>query len=466
MSSSLLARIKRSTGFRLTASYAFLFTCSSLLLFVIAYMLLANAARTQDQKLITDKLAEYSYIERTKGLASLVELVRRDIEDYEEPDTFVRILDASGKELITVAPQGWRTLPRAELDTHAAEGRHWLLWKSEETGEAFDFGFRRLGSGATIIVGGDAHAREALMREFQHIFLGITATVVLLGAIVGTVLSNRSLAPIRDLIATVHSIDQGSMEARVPTRGNGDELDELARLFNAMLGRISTLIQGMRDALDNVAHDLRTPLTRAKAVIETALQHHDLSEAGLREALMDCAEENERIRTTLNTLMDISEAETGTMRLDIKRADIALLIEESAEVYEYLALEKGITLATDASPGLFAQVDEGRVRQVLANLLDNALKYSRPGGKVLLRGWAGGGAVHVLVADEGVGIPSADIPRIFERLYRGDKSRTHRGLGLGLSLVRAVLKAHGGDISVSSEVGKGSRFEVTLPGAA
>ncbi|WP_243368239.1 sensor histidine kinase [Fundidesulfovibrio soli] len=465
MSSSLLATIRRSTGFRLTVRYAVVFILSSLVLFVLAYMLLANAVRTQDQKLITEKLNEYSYIERTKGLAALVELVRRDLEDYEEPDSFVRILDSKGAELLTLAPQTWRGVPAKALEDRLHEGGQWLLWKSEETGEVYEFGLRRLSSGAAIIVGGDARSREALLSEFQRIFLGITVTVVALGVIVGTVLSYRSLAPIRDLIATVKSIEQGSLGVRVPTRGTGDELDELASLFNSMLGRISTLIQGMRDALDNVAHDLRTPLTRAKAVIETALQA-DLNETGLREALMDCAEENERIRTTLNTLMDISEAETGTMRLDIRREDLALLIEESAEVYEYLAMEKGVALVTDATPGLYALVDGGRVRQVLANLLDNALKYSKPGGRVQLRGWSEGGHVRVMVSDEGEGIPAQDMPRIFERLYRGDKSRTHRGLGLGLSLVRAVLKAHGGDVSVRSVVGKGSEFEFTLPGAA
>jgi len=180
---------------------------------------------------------------------------------------------------------------------------------------------------------------------------------------------------------------------------------------------------------------------------------------------MDIAEENERIRTTLTTLMDISEAETGTMRLAIKRVDMAGLIEESVEIYEYLAQEKGIILVSDSCPGLYAMADAGRVRQVLANLLDNALKYSKPGGQVYVQGWAKEGKVSVMVRDEGEGIPEEDIPRIFERLYRGDKSRSHRGLGLGLSLVRAVLKAHGGDIKVKSQVGRGSDFVFSLPGA-
>jgi len=350
-----------------------------------------------------------------------------------------------------------------------AAGMRWILIRQPGGGQTneegvYEYAFRQLPSGVTIIVGGDAKEREDILQEFKRIFLGITASVILVGVAVGALLANRALAPVRDLVATVASISRGSMSARVPTRGSGDELDELASLFNSMLDRISTLIQGMRDALDNVAHDLRTPLTRAKAVVETALQTK-LDARDLREALMDIAEENERIQTTLTTLMDISEAETGTMRLDIRPVDLAGLIEEGAEIYEYLAQEKGIVLATDAPPGLYASADPGRVRQVLANLLDNALKYSKPGGRVSMNGINRDGRVLVTVRDEGEGVPASDIPRIFERLYRGDKSRSHRGLGLGLSLVQAVLKAHGGDITVESEVGRGSSFTFSLPAA-
>ena len=464
MSSSLASRIRRSTAFRLTALYTLLYTGSSLLLFVLAYVLLAGLVRSQDQKLIMEKLHEYSYLERTKGLAALADFIRRDSEEYEYADYFVRLIDPAGTEALTVTPPGW-TLPAKSPPFAAWEDGVWRQWGAGEAGERlYETTARRQPSGAVIVVGADVRQREALLADFQQIFLFITGSVVLVGVGVGALLANRSLAPVRDLIAAVNATSEGAMTARVPTRGTGDELDELAVLFNSMLERIAHLIQGMRDALDNVAHDLRTPLTRAKAVIETALSS-DLSRQGLREALMDLAEENERIRATLTTLMDISEAETGAMRLDLTPTDVAGLIEESVEIYEYLALERGIILISDAPPGLTALADAGRVRQVLANLLDNALKYSRPGGTVHVTGRSGEGRVQVVVADEGEGIPEEDLPRIFERLYRGDKSRSHRGLGLGLSLVQAVLKAHGGDITASSRVGRGSRFEFSLPAA-
>lgn len=465
MSSSLLNRIRRSTGFRLTARYAILYIVSSLALFVITYMLLSGVVREQDRKLLREKVNEYGFIERSRSVGQLVDVVRRDTESDENPDYYVRIEDPAGQELLTLIPPDWKSLPSDLFDGKSEEHTQWYLWQPPGTGEFYEFAARRLPDGVTIIVGGDAREREELLAQFQRIFTGITASVVLLGVVAGTLLANRTLAPIRDLIATVRSIDLGRLDARVPTRHTGDELDELASLFNAMLARISTLIAGMRDALDNVAHDLRTPATRAKVGIETALQTA-VGEGALREALMDCAEENERIMTTLTTLMDISEAETGTMRLSMERVDLAGLIEECAELYEDLAQEQGITLVTDSAPGLYAQADAGRIRQVLANLLDNALKYSRYGGSVQVAGRQDGASIAVSVLDCGEGIPPQDIPRIFERLYRGDKSRTHRGLGLGLSLVKAVLTAHGGDIRVESAVGKGTEFVFTLPGLA
>jgi signal transduction histidine kinase len=278
----------------------------------------------------------------------------------------------------------------------------------------------------------------------------------------GAILTSSALQPVRTLADTVRSILRtGRTEARVPVEDTGDALGELSVLVNAMLDRIDAVLTGMRGALDNVAHDLRTPMTRLRGMAESALASED--PAALREALADCLEESDRVIEMLNTLMDISEAETGTMALRVERTNLADLIRQTIDLYEDLAEERGVRIDTETPDDLTLTVDHNRMRQVLANLVDNALKYTPKGGSVSIAAAEDGPDVVLAVADTGVGIPAAELPRIWDRLYRGDKSRSTRGLGLGLSLVRAIVRAHGGVVSVESTPGEGSRFRLRFP---
>jgi signal transduction histidine kinase len=252
------------------------------------------------------------------------------------------------------------------------------------------------------------------------------------------------------------------MDARVPVPQTGDELDELATLFNGMLEKIEALINGMRDSLDNVAHDLRTPITRFRGTAEMALQSDQNLEI-CREALADCIEESERMLTMLNTLMDISEAETGVMKLDLESANVSDMIEGVAELYRYVAEDKGILVHTMAPHDLSLTADPNRMRQILANLLDNAIKYTPNGGRIDIEAHQRGEKIVILVKDTGIGIHPEELPRIWDRLYRCDQSRSQKGLGLGLSLVKAIVQAHKGEIEVFSEPGKGSTFKIYLP---
>jgi signal transduction histidine kinase len=275
-------------------------------------------------------------------------------------------------------------------------------------------------------------------------------------------LTSSALQPLRRLADTVRSILRtGRTDVRVPTQNTGDALDELSSLVNAMLERIDAVLAGMRGALDNVGHDLRTPMTRLRGIAETALTSGD--PAAVREALADCLEESDRVIEMLNTLMDISEAETGTMALRREPTDLNDLIRQSVELYEDLAEERGIDIRTNVPAELAIDVDRNRMRQVLANLLDNAVKYTSAGGVVQIAARRDTSDAVLTVSDTGVGIPPEELPRIWDRLYRGDKSRSTRGLGLGLSLVKAIVAAHGGRVDVQSRPGAGSTFELRLP---
>jgi signal transduction histidine kinase len=321
---------------------------------------------------------------------------------------------------------------------------------------------KALSNNYILQVGRGYHQLDKILDHFRMIFVGIMTPVILIGFMGGSYFAFRALRPVRDLINTVRNVNTGNMNVRVPRRGTGDELDELAILFNGMLEKNEILIKGMHEALDNVAHDLRTPVTRLRNVVETRLQEESDPET-LREALMDCAEESERLMTMLNTLMDISEAQTGAMKLNTEKVDIVSLIHEAIDLYQYVAEEKEINFTTTLPKELYSFVDPYRIRQVIANLLDNAVKYSTRAGCVEIEAKRQADGVVISIKDAGIGISDIDLPKIFNRLYRGDKSRSERGLGLGLSLVQAVVQAHNGRIEVDSIPGQGAEFKIFLP---
>lgn len=290
----------------------------------------------------------------------------------------------------------------------------------------------------------------------------ITLPLAFFGFAGGTYLASRTLRPIRHIIQTVQSIGTGDMDARVPQSGVGDELDELARLFNEMLDKINALIIGMKDALDNVAHDLRTPMTRLQNRAETALragQDGDLC----REALTDCLEESSWVLNMLAILMDITEAESGGMRLHQSTINLSPLLSRIMDMYQYVAEEKEIQMSTRLPQVLNAAIDRDRMSQAVANILDNAVKYTHCGGQITLEAYQTADACVIKVEDTGIGISPKDLPKIWDRLYRGDASRSTKGLGLGLSFVKAIVKAHKGDVDACSTPGQGSCFTIVLP---
>lgn len=459
-----LHNIPRTISFRLTAWYSIIFILVSFLLFGIAYFLLSSTLEKHSREAIQAKVKELALLYEKGGIPALEKEINSVKKFQQKRPLFIRIADPENRTLFLRLGYQWVGFDMKTLEkSPPSERREWIILRSTDDQNALQIETFQLPDHQWLQVGQTFEEREKLLDRFREIFTAVIIPLVLLGFAGGAFLAFRALRPIRGLIHTVHSVETGDMTARVPAPETGDELDELVQLFNGMLEKIETLILGMKGALDNVAHDLRTPMTRLRGIAEIALQS-DLHGDACRETLGRCIEECDQILTMLNTLMDISEAETGTMKLQRRDVNVRDLLASAADLYAYVAEDKGLSIHVQAPPDLTVSVDPTRAAQVMANLLDNAIKYSpEGGGEIRMVASKDENGISLSVTDEGAGIPEEDRVRIWDRLYRGDHSRHQRGLGLGLSLVRAVVKAHGGSITVASTPGKGSTFTIHLP---
>ncbi len=454
----------RSLNVRLASLFLLLFLLFSSVLFVLAYVLLESSLRREQDEELRSKLLQFWALYQVSGLDLLTEETFTDRLTAEWRFYLVRVADSANETLFLYVPAHWENFDADRLSAlTATEGSERVKLESDREDTVIEVAGLNLHDGNVLQIGINIGSRLRALAGFRRAFLVVVAPLLTLGFAGGIIFANRSLKPISRLIGAIRSIlATGKMNNRLPTRGTGDELDELVELFNTLLSKIDSLIQGMRASLDNVAHDLRTPLTRLSAKAQMALQSAAGGNAD-REALKKCIDESAAMLTMLNTLMDISEAETGAMKLARKRVDLAAIVADMAELYRYTAEENGLSIEVDVPGELQAPVDLTRIRQVFANLLDNAVKYTPAGGTIEVRVRRDGSEACISVRDTGPGIAQDDIENIWDRLYRSDKSRSTPGIGLGLSLVRAIVKAHDGTVSVVSKPGKGSVFSVTLP---
>ena len=458
-----IERLRSALTLRLAAWYFGVSAAGTILIVTLTYAMLASSLHERDHEDVRTLVERYARVYGQGGLRAVENTVAGDRQAGRYEPFFVRISRGSESALFVTLPAHWGPLDLSALDRSDFAAGGWAEMTLDGGETPLDVSGVRLIDGTTLLVGKSSRLRQDALARFRAGIVLILAAVFVASLSGGIVLTYAALAPLRAMTATIQRIVRtGKLDARVPARESSDPLAAAARLFNDLLERLDRLIIGMRQTLDNTAHDLRTPLTRARGRVEAALQRPG-DAAAQTAALEDTLEEIDRIDHMLSTLMDISEAEAGTMRLSREPVPVAGLFEETIDLYADVADTRGVTLTGEAAEGLVVDGDRARLRQVLANLVDNAIKYTGAGGRVALRGVAAGDAIEMQVEDTGRGIPADELPRIWDRLFRGDASRAERGLGLGLSLVKAIVDAHGGEVRVTSAPGRGSVFTVRLP---
>jgi heavy metal sensor kinase len=323
------------------------------------------------------------------------------------------------------------------------------------------------GSRYRVEVGTSAAPLEATLRRLLGMLavgLPLTVSVVVAG---GFVLVRRALDPVERIARKAEEITQHNLSERLPAVHSGDELERLSVSLNHMISRLQEAIDGSKQFVADASHELRTPLTVMRGELESLAQDPRLGRE-TREALGSVLEEVERLAEIVESLFALSRLDAGEASVEWRRFDLAELASTTAEQMSLLATDKNVRVACDSTAGVMVEGDPARLKQVIVNLLDNAIKYTPGGGRVRLSVRREQGFALLEVADDGIGIPEEALPHVFKRFFRvdGSRSREQGGAGLGLAIVKSICSAHGADIEVVSAVGRGSTFRLRQPLAA
>ncbi len=454
-----LSRTIRSASLRLAIVYAALFAISATLFLSFIWWATIGLLERQVEAAINADAQALSDRWQEGGLPTLVLTIQNRLEQDVDDDAIYLMVDGSGARIagnLSAWPadvtrvDAWYQLPIARAGTRGLAEVHAF---------ALPGNFR-------LLVGRDVRARIILKRLLTDTLLWALVMVAVLGTTGGFLLRGLFRRMVRDIARTTAAISQGDLSRRVPLSGSGDEFDRVAETINAMLDRIGRLMDGVKQVSNAIAHDLRTPITRARSRLEDAALHARSTEE-LRQAVERAVVDLDGITTVFEALLRISEIEAGSRRSAFASIDLAPLLTDLAELYGALAEDAELTLSlsvppTSVPPTLLLWGDRLLIQQAVANLLDNAVKFSRPGGAIRLAAGLDAGQVRIAVTDEGIGMAQSDRARAPDRFFRAEAARSTPGSGLGLSLVQAVAQLHGGALLLE-DAAPGLRAILALP---
>jgi heavy metal sensor kinase len=459
-------RLKNSLAFRLTLWYAAIFLLMAITVFMIVYALVDSAFKQRIDQDLLSQSREFEAVYAIEGIKMLQRAALLQSQTTGEKKMFFRLLYSSGVVFASSNMSFWR---QVGIDRQAVEavlaGQEPYYTTATVAGQDRQLRliYMRIGSGIILQLGYSPENEERMLKTFQRIFLITLTALLLLAVVIGWFMARRALSGVASLIHTARQISKDDLHSRVPVTGRHDEIDRLAVTFNTMLDRIQSLVVATRQMNDNIAQDLRSPITRIRGLAEVTLLNAQQIEE-FSHLAASTIEECDRLLDMINTMLTISRTEAGLFSIEQQKIDFTTVVQGACELFRALAEDRQIKMDCRLDEGFFVLGDRHLLQRLVANLLDNAIKYTDPQGAITVQLTASEEKrACLLVSDTGIGITDEDQGRIFERFFRGDVSRPQGGAGLGLSLARAVAVAHGGDISVKSYPGQGSTFAVLLP---
>jgi signal transduction histidine kinase len=438
-----LRLLLRTSTFRLALVYMALFGGSVLVLLCFIYFTTAGYVSRQTDEAIFAEISSLAERYRERGLDGLASTIAQRAARNPRGHAVYLLLDPAGRRVAG-------NLDRWPQDI----GREpsWIEFRIQDPdsphGESYRARARQieLAGGFRLLVGQDVQEQERLRElTIEALAWGLALTLAL-GLIGGVLMSRTTLQRIETINRTSRGIIGGDLRSRIPTRGTGDEFDRLAQNLNAMLDQIEMLMEGIRHVSNNIAHDLRSPLTRLRSRLELARMNEATPQA--RAMLDGLVEEVDGLLSTFSALLRIAEIESGNRRAGFAPVDLDVLVRDVVELYEPVAQEKDQTIATQLAPGLSVLGDRHLLSQAIANLLDNAIKHSPAGSRIEVATAQRPEGPALTVADNGPGIPADQRDKVVQRFFRLEASRSTPGSGLGLSLAAAVAKLHGARLSL------------------
>lgn len=431
--------------------------CFIISMFFVIRHLLAD----KDQNIAIARFNEISKVIEVNGIETLKAEAEKGLFNKLE-DLLIVIRDHQGHRLYEKLPTEVKHFNPKEIQKSLlkAETQDGLLTiypedAFEETIETYSGN----SSSYRLTVGISTDASEDFLNMYFQLALALTLVSGVISILLGYYSTKKSLEPIRQLISTVKLVQEGKLVTLENLGNSKDELSELIDLFNEMIVKIKKLILSLQTSLDAIAHDLRTPLTHISNKLES-LHNDDIKIT--KETVGDLMEETQSITSLVNTLLEITEANSKSLLLRKESFQLLTLIQECVDLYEYISEEKKAIIKIVCDETITIHADRNKLKRVLANLLDNALKYSFNTPEILIQCEKHPDSLVLSIKDNGVGISENDMNQIWQRLYRGDSSRTTPGIGLGLSFVKSIIDAHGWTIEVESDKTSGSKFIVII----